>query len=160
MARYYPSVSSTLCHSDTGKMGYKTNYELHTRKSTTSPQNMREYPAEAYLSPLANLYPHVFALQLQPESSFWSYASYSPNPRFSGSKSSCNSWTRIHSPLEPVEDDDIPSGVSSNNSRFVSKLRRILRKETSHRRYFSSPHPHASISCPFRYRLNSTASST
>ncbi|KAJ5162281.1 hypothetical protein N7492_007673 [Penicillium capsulatum] len=54
-------------------MSYKTNYELHARRSVDS---RRSPPPDELLSPLATLYPHVTALQPQYDPSSCTFTGY------------------------------------------------------------------------------------
>ncbi|KAJ5198233.1 uncharacterized protein N7498_007350 [Penicillium cinerascens] len=94
---------------------YKTNYELYSRPSIDS---RRSPPPDELLSPLAELYPHVAALQPQ----------YNPNScTFTGYRHT-GYWAAAYT-TQPQEPACAPRSHDCLSGRFVSKLRRFLSRD-------------------------------
>ncbi|KAJ5120064.1 hypothetical protein N7448_010733 [Penicillium atrosanguineum] len=95
---------------------YKTNYELYSRPSIDS---RRSPPPDELLSPLAELYPHVAALQPR----------YNPNSCTFTGYHHTGYWAAAYT-TQPLEE---PPVVQRSNEclpgRFVSKLRRLLSRD-------------------------------
>ncbi|KAJ5455216.1 hypothetical protein N7475_010337 [Penicillium sp. IBT 31633x] len=104
-------------------MSYKTNYELYSRGSIDS---RRSPPPDELLSPLAELYPHVAALQPKYNPSSCTFTGY----RDTGY------WASAYT-TQPPNDSFMTTRRTSEGRpcRFVSKLRRLLsRDDLKHRR--------------------------
>ncbi|KAJ5219941.1 hypothetical protein N7468_009145 [Penicillium chermesinum] len=104
-------------------MTYKSNYQFYTRDGPGSPRSPRSPPPpEELLSPLANLYPHVTAMQQQYDTSGCAFTGYSNTGYFAAAYTT-------HPLNEPQSPYLVRRGTECRSTRLVSKIRRLLSRE-------------------------------
>ncbi|KAL4969501.1 uncharacterized protein BDV14DRAFT_195767 [Aspergillus stella-maris] len=108
-------------------MTYRSNYEPYTSRSL----DLR--PSDEILYPLGDLYPHVVALQLQPEDE----SPWSASKNYSGWQDT-SYWAEIISSPRSLPEHYSKRSFrrcsESTKSKFVSRIRRLLSRDDLRRR--------------------------